>query len=244
MSRTLVLGDVHGAYRALVQVLERANFNFEEDEKECVDLLLKVNKLHAICGNHDKWTLEWMRQGWKQPLWVNQGGEATLHSYGSSKWLPSTYDELAKIPAEHRAYFENLSYYYLDSENRLFVHGGIPWHHKQGFKRFVMEVSGEGLSWDRDLWTRACYEDVVWIEEGKRQRGEPKPQLTLYSEVFIGHTSTENYSFEPLNKCEIWNLDQGAGWNGKLTLMNVNTKEYWQSDFVPQLYPEVKGRGG
>ncbi len=37
----------------------------------------------------------------------------------------------------------------------------------------------------------------------------------------------------------IWNLDTGAGWEGKLTVMNVDTKEYYQSDPVEDLYKEL-----
>ena len=32
MRRTFVIGDIHGAYRALRQCLERAEFEYEEDE--------------------------------------------------------------------------------------------------------------------------------------------------------------------------------------------------------------------
>ena len=32
-------------------------------------------------------------------------------------------------------------------------------------------------------------------------------------------------------------MDTGAGWNGKLTIMDVDTEEYWQSDLVESLYP-------
>ena len=36
--------------------------------------------------------------------------------------------------------------------------------------------------------------------------------------------------------CNVWNLDTGAGWSGKLTIMDVNSKEYWQADLTPDLY--------
>ena len=28
----------------------------------------------------------------------------------------------------------------------------------------------------------------------------------------------------------------GAGWSGKLTIMDIETKKYWQSDLTPNLY--------
>ena len=65
-----------------------------------------------------------------------------------------------------------------------------------------------------------------------------------FKEVFIGHTTTSWFykDLEPVNVSNVWNLDQGAGYEGKLTIMNVDTKEYWQSDFVNTLYPHFPGR--
>jgi serine/threonine protein phosphatase 1 len=42
--------------------------------------------------------------------------------------------------------------------------------------------------------------------------------------------------------CEVWFMDTGAGWSGKLSMMNIDTKEIFMSDPVPELYPGVKGR--
>jgi serine/threonine protein phosphatase 1 len=37
-------------------------------------------------------------------------------------------------------------------------------------------------------------------------------------------------------------MDTGAGWQGKLSMMNIDTKEIFQSDPVPDLYPKYRGR--
>jgi serine/threonine protein phosphatase 1 len=69
------------------------------------------------------------------------------------------------------------------------------------------------LVWDRQLITFAKY---------RRIRG--------YYEVFVGHTTTEAFgSFEPIRFHNLWMLDTGAGWRGRLTIMDVRTKEFWQS---------------
>ena len=44
-----------------------------------------------------------------------------------------------------------------------------------------------------------------------------------------------------LKLCNIWALDTGAGWSGKLTIMNVNTHEYWQLDLSSELYGIMGG---
>jgi serine/threonine protein phosphatase 1 len=37
-------------------------------------------------------------------------------------------------------------------------------------------------------------------------------------------------------------MDTGAAFTGSLSIMDVNTKEFWQSDPLPTLYPDEKGR--
>lgn len=66
------VGDIHGAYHALQQVLERSPFDSETDRliclgdvcdgwsqtRESIDLLLSLPHLILILGNHDVWTRE------------------------------------------------------------------------------------------------------------------------------------------------------------------------------------------
>jgi len=40
----------------------------------------------------------------------------------------------------------------------------------------------------------------------------------------------------------VWNVDTGAAFKGPVTIMDADTKEFWQSDFVYTLYPEENGR--
>jgi serine/threonine protein phosphatase 1 len=42
--------------------------------------------------------------------------------------------------------------------------------------------------------------------------------------------------------CNVWNIDTGAGFYGKLTCLDVGTKIFWQSDVVRTFYPNEKGR--
>ena len=94
------------------------------------------------------------------------------------------------------------------------------------------------LLWDRDLLACARRKHLA-VLAGARDN---KP-VTRYAEVFVGHTTTSYYkSVEPQHFCEVWDLDTGGGWEGKLTIMDVDTHEFWQSDLVPDLYPESAGR--
>jgi serine/threonine protein phosphatase 1 len=43
---------------------------------------------------------------------------------------------------------------------------------------------------------------------------------------------------QPMKAANIWNLDTGGGWGGRVTLMELATKQYWQSDPVRELYSD------
>jgi serine/threonine protein phosphatase 1 len=45
-----------------------------------------------------------------------------------------------------------------------------------------------------------------------------------------------------MQMANIWNVDTGAAFKGPLTILDVDTKEFWQSESLPTLYPNEKGR--
>lgn len=216
--RTLAIGDIHGACRALEQVWGRAKVQPEDrviflgdvcdgwpEVVECMEFLLRHENIILLAGNHDEWADQYRTTGRMEYLWVTQGGKVTLESFQ---------EHGMEIPDR---YFPRLRYFH-EEDGRLFVHGG----YIGGVT--IHEQSSETLLWDRDLWYLS----------------DDSTDVSPYSEVFIGHTAT--VGLVPVNHGPVWNLDQGAGWNGVLTIMDVETKEYWQSDPVKSLYPEVKGR--
>ncbi|HSM61904.1 MAG TPA: metallophosphoesterase [Longimicrobiales bacterium] len=247
--RTLVLGDVHGAARALEQVFERSRFDPAGDRlislgdiadgwpdvDRCFDLLLDVPRLTLILGNHDEWAAAWMRG---RPLmgWAEQGGDATVEAYARRAGLrppltPRQARRVAKsVPASHGRLLQEAAPYAVEGTEgggeRLFTHAG--WNPG----RPAAEQTDYDLRLGRDLWIQA--RALVAAQ------GEDRDAITRFDEVYLGHTPTEWRRPRPV--LELWNLDQGAGWDGVLTLMDVETKEYWQSDPVPELYPGVRGR--
>jgi serine/threonine protein phosphatase 1 len=263
MGKTFVIADCHGAYRALKQCLQRSNFDYDNDllinlgdvcdgwteTKLCVDELLKIKHRVDILGNHDWWFLEYIIRNEDetnsfegQQIWLSQGGYNTLKSYedvynGKGWTSKKTYT----IPESHKEYFKNLQTYYLDDKKRLFVHGGIP---VGGGKKSLERKSQEFFMWDREF-IQACIAKQSYIDRGYKKNYK----MHEFKEVFVGHTTVEMFRkngkvcYEPLNGCNAWLLDTGGGWSGKLTILDVDTKEYWQSDFVYTLYPNEKGRG-
>jgi serine/threonine protein phosphatase 1 len=68
-------------------------------------------------------------------------------------------------------------------------------------------------------------------------------RLKLFNEIFIGHTPTLYYDVDvPMRGGNVWNIDTGAAFKGRLTVMDIASKEYWQSDPLPALYPGETGR--
>lgn len=264
--RTLVLGDIHGAKRALEQVLERCNYNPEEDKLiflgdycdgwsetfEVIEYLIKLKEEAKfspifIKGNHDDWTSEFVCYGRVNTNWLENGGLATFHSY--EKHAENLTDEQFK---KHQHFFGNLLPYYIDDKNRGFVHGGFT--SKKGLGH---ELHESVYWWDRDLWSLA----ILMEGNDLGDVTEQAKRFLKHNEVYIGHTTTENWKIKPylpeykqpgqadngkitvpMHRCNIWNMDTGAGWSGKLSIMDIDTKEYFQSDFVYELYPEEKGR--
>ncbi len=233
---------------------------------ECVEELLKIHNLIHIKGNHDDWFNEWLKTG-IQPVTWNHGGIATLKSYGFNclgrDWdkFQITYDHEnnepitnlnpADVPESHIKFFNSQHHYYIDEDNNCFVHGGFNRHLPMKEQSYP-----EIFWWDRDLWQAACgYGTMTDLKY-------PFKIKDNFKEIFIGHTTTNNWEYReddieelqldrsllhttfmlPMHRANIWNLDTGAGFKGKLTIMNIDTKEYWQSDLCKDLYPNEKGR--
>lgn len=263
MSRTLVIGDIHGNYKGLKQALERSSFDYQNDTLislgdivdghsqsfEVVEELLKIKNKICIRGNHDDWWLYWINRGIHPAHW-KQGSTATGTSYvhnrigeglplmDYSTGSPRPRLTTAHLPKDHIRFFKNQIPYYIDNQNRLFVHGGFNRHFNIENKTYNNE---DVLMWDRDLWSQA----LSWESMGNGML-DKKPSFKMvdnFSEVFIGHTSTQFWKKDkPMKAANIWNLDTGGSWNGFVTIMDVNTKEFWRSDAGNVLYPGFKGR--
>jgi serine/threonine protein phosphatase 1 len=221
--KTFVIGDIHGAYKALLQCFERSGFDYNLDRlialgdvcdgysevRQCIDELLKIKHCDFIIGNHDVWALDWALRGDKPEIWTKQGGENTMRSYGGSA-----------MPKAHVDFLKN-AHLWVEVDKKVFVHAGfdasLPMA-KQGIQM---------LTWDRDLLYAAHKKYLVG--------GDHK--FGTYEEIYVGHTTTESFhSMLPLHFCNVWALDTGAGWSGKLTIMDIDTHKYWQSDLTPELY--------
>jgi serine/threonine protein phosphatase 1 len=116
----------------------------------------------------------------------------------------------------------------------LFVHAGFT-----NLNGVNHEYFPKLFYWERTLWELAVALDKSMSPDALLY---PK-RLKLYSEIYIGHTPvTKINKTIPLQMANVWNIDTGAAFLGPLTILDIDTKEYWQSDSLPQLYPDEKGR--
>lgn len=233
---------------------------------ECVEELLTIKNRIDLIGNHDDWFREWLITGIHPEYW-GQGGKGTAQSYlrnagkdgedfgifylqdGRGKdRVCYTFDlTFADIPPSHAAFFKNQHLYYKDGKDRLFVHAGF--YDKELTLRQNQKHNPSDFYWNRDLWQKA-----MSAKGGRMKFTEP------LTEIFIGHTATTKWTTKeirtdagiiiplgdpittPMFADIMVNLDTGAGSIGKLTIMDINTHEYWQSDNVKDIYGEYKPR--
>ena len=225
--KRFVIGDIHGHAESLEQCLERSGFDINNDiliclgdagdrgpnTKETFDMLLQIKSLLYIKGNHDTWLLDWALGDYDimEGVWKYNGGNRTIKNYDSDP---------DNIPEAHIELLKNAPLYHLTDDNKLFVHGGIEPDKK------LEEHKEDILLWDREFVFDVFY---------KSQKGIKVP--LRYDEIYVGHTPTTSIPFNsdvPLSLYGVWMMDTGVGMGNKLSIMDIETKEVWQSDKIKQ----------
>ncbi|MFY0254079.1 metallophosphoesterase family protein [Chitinophaga sp. 30R24] len=241
MNATYAIGDIHGALKALKQLIARIApdstdtliflGDYVDGWSESAEVISYLMELEQYCrcifikGNHDAWCESWLHGIMPEPSWQRNGGMATLASFNKLS---------AAQRLHHTAFFERMLLYYVDEQYRLFVHAGFTSTHGPVFERFEAM-----LYWDRSLWELALAVDPHLSKESIFY---PK-RLLQFHEIYIGHTPCLNYGEDkPMIAGNVHNVDTGAAFTGKISAMNIDTKEVWQSDQVWGLYPDEKGR--
>jgi serine/threonine protein phosphatase 1 len=240
MSRNLVIGDIHGGLRGLTQTLDLAEVTPQDhlifvgdyidgwsESAQVIQFLLNLNKeiqCTFLKGNHDVWCHDWLAKGQLDSTWYKHGGKETIKSY----------DNINRQEKEdHIAFFENLQNYFVDDQNRLFVHAGFT-----SLEGPAKEEHPSVLYWDRTLWEMA-------IDCNHLSTTDPfySERLQLFHEIYIGHTpTTKRNVFVPWKQSNVWNTDTGAAFKGRLSILDIDSKEFWQSDQLCTLYPSENGR--
>ena len=212
--RTLVVGDIHSGVRALEQLMIKAKV---------------TSKDHIIfLGDYvDAWstaveTVDYLIR---------------LQREYRCTFIRGNHDELCRawlMDQKENPQWLELKNYHLTDDNRLYLHAGYT-----NLKGIDYEYFEQTFYWDRTLW------ELATAMDRNLEPSDPKfpKRLTHYKEVYIGHTPLSKTAFvEPQKRANVWNVDTGAAFKGGLTMMDVESKEYWQSDPVFTFYPGERGR--
>ncbi len=233
--KRFVLGDIHGEYEYLIDVLKKSGFRYKEDlliqigdivdrgpePFKCMDELLKIKNLVLIAGNHDLNFIEYMNSNRDFLGSYAQNGTHTT----VGKWKKLSQKQCEKYRS---LIFDKMIPYHLTSDNMIFTHGGFPRDER------LEDIEPDVFAWDREL-----------VMQAMSCKGKQKLK-TLYDfkKIFIGHTPTIYWNeTKPIYSGGVWNVDTGSGKSGPLTIMNVDTEEYWQSDhnFLKDKHVVIKG---
>jgi serine/threonine protein phosphatase 1 len=175
------VGDIHGSYYKLTRLLKHCNghcgrrkarFVFVGDyidrgqhSREVVELLIELQKAKPgqICclrGNHEDMLIGALRDGDKA-LWLCNGGDMTLRSYGVTS--------ADAIPNEHLVWFDSLPLSESD-DKRFFVHAGI-------FPGIPLgEQRKEDMLWIREPFLSDPGNHGLYIVHGHTPRKTGKPE--------------------------------------------------------------------
>lgn len=240
MGKIFCIGDIHGGYKGLLQVLKRSKFDKNNDvlislgdlcdgwseTPEVIEKLMTIKNLIHVKGNHDEWLINHLlfednfTYESAYHLWIQQGGVSTIKAYIRRPELRS----------KHSDFLLKSKRYYVDDNNNLFVHAGI---NLATAVDSDLQKAYNTYSTDRNMW-RSAYAGIN--------------SSNVYNHIYIGHSPTINFpqeddsQFKPMTRFNITNIDTGAGYGKKLSMINLETKELFQSDNLSELYPNEKGR--
>jgi len=214
-----IIGDLHGNFKALMQVLRKVNFDYEEDHLYfigdladkwpdahlCLLEMLKIKNFFPIMGNHDLFLKKWLYKNTIDERWLKCNGEETM------KMFAPYLDELD-------SYFKKCQPYRIYKDTFI-CHAGFNHH------RLITKQKKLTFSINRRLYkTSQIYKKqgikikVIYDEKNKRK----------LNNIIIGHSPTKNYL--PEYNVNLINIDTGAGNGGKLTILDLdNPNKYWQS---------------
>ena len=233
--RTLVVGDIHGNYEALISVLEKADYDPQKDRLICLgDYIDGFNQSYEVVeflmqsqldspyqniylmGNHDLYFFQVLEDG--IDLFRDREQTATINAEWYEQDGESTYDSYIKesdvdINRHLKKFYKSLKYYHSENDI-LFVHAG--YNPSLGFNA-SLRIDQRELIWDRHLYHTAVH------RHASGYKFEP------FEKIFIGHTPTTSFGVStPHFVCNVVNLDQGCKKCGTLSCMDLEKGSWWQ----------------
>lgn len=221
--RTYAIGDIHGRMDLLTDLLKRIAADdaalatvphkglvflgdFVDrgpDSAGVVDLVssdpLPGFTTIALMGNHERLMLDFMADPEHAELWLINGGDTTLKSYGIKQWRGKSAELLREallsaMPDQHREFLANLPLSHVQ-DPYIFVHAGV----RPGVP--IAEQKPD---------------DLIWIREPFLRHPQPAEWIVVH-----GHTP----AVEPDDQPHRIGIDTLAYRTGKLTAVRLEGAE-------------------
>jgi serine/threonine protein phosphatase 1 len=211
MERLFAIGDIHGCYDQLLDLMDQIPIDWSRDRLvfmgdyidrgpssfEVVDYLVELGSRHPssvfLKGNHEQMLADYL-SGKDRMTYLYNGGQQTLESY----LIHAGPDAPGPIPPAHLRFFESLVLYF-ETESYIFVHAGL----RQNVP--LSQQDPEDLLWIREKFVNTKY------SFGKR--------------VVFGHTPLQ----EPLVETNKIGIDTGAVYGNKLTCVQLPEELFYFS---------------
>lgn len=226
MKKIYVIGDIHGCYDPLKEILAKISpdpvldrviflgdyINRGPESKNVISELIAFKKSAPrtifLKGNHEDMFLRYLNGQGDSPF-LRAGGLATLQSYGVI--TPDSGQAMRAVPESHYQFFMSLLPYW-EEDNYIFVHAGL----EQG--RHLALQTPEWLYWaDRDRFMQQEFPGIQGI--------------------IFGHFAQK----KPLITANKVGIDGGAVYGGNLfclilpdmEFVAIKSPEYWTSVTFP-----------
>jgi serine/threonine protein phosphatase 1 len=211
MQRIFAIGDIHGCYDQMIDLLGRIPIDWRNDQLvfmgdyidrgpksfEVVEHLIGLQAQHPgivyLKGNHEQMLADYI-SGKDRLTYLYNGGQETLDSYLRHLEPKAT----SVIPSRHLRFFESLAIFH-ETDAYIFVHAGL----RQNVP--LAQQNPQDLLWIRDKFVGTTN------SFGKR--------------VVFGHTPFDEPLVEP-NKIGI---DTGAVYGNKLTCVQLPEEKFFSS---------------
>lgn len=225
--RTFAVGDIHGQAKKLIDILEKVEYNIEEDKLivigdlsdgrkdakkshqflKVIEILDELVNKELVLGNHDEFLIRFLENKVtpeELEIWVEHNG------------FDVTLKELQPILTNKESHQRLLSFYkqfksYYETDKFIFTHAGFdPW---RGFYK----SSDEDRMYSRQIMLSSNRRNSDVLQNGKK--------------LVVGHTPTVEFMSSPLPFIGpyVIDLDTGAGYGLPLTIMNMDDLTWMQS---------------
>ncbi len=144
MAKYICIGDIHGRYDLLSELLRMAESRFPDhrliflgdmvdrgpDSFKVIDTIKKLTETKnavAIIGNHEDMMFDYVKKGRVNPehIWIYNGGKNTMNSYASATKLYGKMHFIRAITQTHWSWLQKLPLYF-ETDEIWISHAPIP----------------------------------------------------------------------------------------------------------------------